>query len=164
LKAVSAFDPNDLTANRYLGDLDLRRGKPVEGRGKLRHAREIARGWPEILQGLDAELGGAKQAEAADVIARSTCWKSAKTREHGARLIHLLLKRAGIRCALAELARGDAGNATNAGFMRRMRADIQIAQKKNGPTRHKRCAKAVCSWRLARAVGRRTGPFYLPEK
>src|SRR6266481_2206395 len=40
-EGVLHLDTNDFTANHYLGELDLRRGKPAEAEMKFRHALEI---------------------------------------------------------------------------------------------------------------------------
>src|SRR5258707_9745497 len=48
-EGVLHLAPNDLTANRYLRDLDLRRGKPAEADARLCHALEISPDAPATL-------------------------------------------------------------------------------------------------------------------
>jgi Flp pilus assembly protein TadD len=115
-EGVLHLDPNSLTANHYLGDLDLRRGRPAEAEAKFRHALELRSDAPEILLGLAQSLEAQKKPEAADAGART-------------RLIHLLVSAQEYDAALAELDRGDAGKPPSLDSLR-LRADIQIAQKK----------------------------------
>src|SRR5712671_3515496 len=125
---VLHLDPNDLTANHYLGDLDLRRGKPAEAEARFRHALEIRPDAPEILQGLAQSLEAQSKPEAADVYRK---YLAVNPEDSGARarLIHLLLNVQEYDAAVAELERADAGKPPSADSLR-MRADIQIAQKK----------------------------------
>jgi Flp pilus assembly protein TadD len=127
-EGVLHLDPNDLTANRYLGDLDLRRGKPAEAEARFRHALEIRPDAPEILQGLAQSLEAQNKPEAADVYRK---YLAVTPEDSGARtrLIHLLLNVQEYDAALAELDRADAGKPPSADSLR-MRADVQIAEKK----------------------------------
>jgi Flp pilus assembly protein TadD len=127
-EGVLHLDPNDLTANRYLGDLDLRRGRPGEAEARFRHALEIRPDAPEILQGLAQSLEAQNKPEAADVYRK---YLAVTPEDSGARtrLIHLLLNVQEYDAALAELDRADAGKSPTPDSLR-MRADIQIAQKK----------------------------------
>ncbi len=127
-EGVLHLDPNDLTANRYLADLDLRRGKPAEAEARFRHALEIRPDAPEILQGLAQSLEAQNKPEAADVYRK---YLAVTPEDSGARvrLIHLLLNVQEYDAALAELDRADAGKPPTPDSLR-MRADIQIAQKK----------------------------------
>jgi len=127
-EGVLHLDPNDLTANRYLGDLDLRRGRPAEAEARFRHALEIRPDAPEILQGLAQSLEAQNKPEAADVYRK---YLAVTPEDSGARarLIHLLLNVQEYDAALAELDRADAGKPPTPDSLR-MRADIQIAQKK----------------------------------
>src|SRR6267154_2268003 len=104
------LDPNDLTANRYLGDLDLRRGRPAEAEARFRHALEIRPDAPEILQGLAQSLEAQNKPEAADVYRK---YLAVTPEDSGARarLIHLLLNVQEYDAALAELERAHAGKA-----------------------------------------------------
>jgi Flp pilus assembly protein TadD len=126
-EGVLHLDPNDLAANHYLGDLDLRRGKPAEAEARFRHALEIRPDAPEILQGLARSLEAQNKPEAADAY-RKYLVVVPEDSAARARLIHLLLKAQEYDAALAELDRTDAGKPPSLDSLR-MRADIQIAQK-----------------------------------
>jgi Flp pilus assembly protein TadD len=127
-EGVLHLDPNDVTANHYLGDLDLRRGKPAEAEARFRHALEIRPDAPEILQGLAQSLEAQNNPEAADVYRK---YLVVMPGDSGARahLIQVLLNQQEYDSALAELDRTDAGKPLSLESLR-MRADIQIAQKK----------------------------------
>jgi Flp pilus assembly protein TadD len=144
-EGVLHLDPNDLTANRYLGDLDLRSGKSAEAEARFRHALEIRPDAPEILQGLAQSLEAQNKPEAADVYRKylAVMPEDSVTRAH---LIHLLLNAEEYDAALAELDRADAGKPPSLDSLR-MRADIQIAQKK--------WADAVATLRQATALAPR---------
>jgi Flp pilus assembly protein TadD len=127
---VLHLDPNDLTANHYLGDLDLRRGKPAEAEARFRHALEIRPDAPEILRGLAQSLEAQNKPEAADVYRKylAVMPGDSSARAH---LIHLLMNAQEYDAALGELDHIDPGNPPSLDSLR-MRADIQIAQKKWG--------------------------------
>jgi len=127
-EGVLHLDPNDLTANHYLGDLDLRRGKPAEAEARFRHALEIRPDAPEILQGLAQSLEAQNKPEAADVYRKYLVVMPGDSGAR-ARLIHLLLSAQEYDAAFAELDRAEAGKPPSLDSLR-MRADIQIAQKK----------------------------------
>src|SRR6202035_539084 len=65
-EGVLHLEPNDLTANHYLGDLDLRRGKFAEAEARFRHALQIQPDAPELLQGLAQSLEAQNKPEAWD--------------------------------------------------------------------------------------------------
>jgi Flp pilus assembly protein TadD len=144
-EGVLHLDPNDLTANHYLGDLDLRRGKSAEAEARFRHALEIRPDAPEILQGLAQSLEAQNKPGAADVYRKylAVMPEDSVTRAH---LIHLLLNAEEYDAALAELDRADAGKPPSLDSLR-MRADVQIAQKK--------WADAVATLRQATALAPR---------
>jgi len=127
-EGVLHLDPNDLTANHYLGDLDLRRGKPAEAEARFRHALEIRPDAPEILQGLARSLEAQNNPEAPDAYRKYLAVMPGDSTAR-ARLIHLLLKAEEYDAALAELDRAEAGKPSSPDSLR-MRADIQIAQRK----------------------------------
>ena len=129
-EGVLHLDPNDLTANHYLGDLDLRRGKPAEAEARFRHALEIRPDAPEILRGLAQSLEAQNKPEAADVYRKYLVVMPGDSPAR-AHLIHLLLNAQEYDAALGELDYTDAGNPPSLDSLR-MRADIQIAQKKWG--------------------------------
>jgi len=127
-EGVLHLDPNDFTANHYLGELDLRRGKPAEAEMRFRHALEIRPDAPEALQGLARSLEAQNKPEAADAYRK---YLVAEPGDSGARarLIHLLVNAQEYDAALAELERADAGKPPSLDSLR-LRADIQIGQKK----------------------------------
>src|SRR6195256_4492105 len=127
-EGVLHLDPNDLTANHYLGDLELRRNKPAEAEARFRHALEIRPDAPEILQGLAQSLEVQSKPEAADVYRKYLVVMPGDSSAR-AHLIHLLLNAQEYDAALGELDRTDAGKPPSLDSLR-MRADIQIAQKK----------------------------------
>ena len=127
-EGVLHLDPNDLIANRYLGDLDLRRGQPAEAEARFRHALALAPDTPELLRGLAQSLEAQNKPEAAELYRKylAVMPKDSAARAH---LIHLLTNQQEYDAALAELDRADAGAPPSLDSLR-MRADIQIAQKK----------------------------------
>jgi Flp pilus assembly protein TadD len=129
-EGVLHLDPNDLAANRYLGDIDLRRGKPAEAEARFRHALELRPDAPELLQGLARSLDAQNKPEAPDAYRK---YLTVEPGDSGARarLIHLLMGNQEYDAALAELERADAGKPPSLDSLR-LRADIQIAQKKYG--------------------------------
>jgi Flp pilus assembly protein TadD len=127
-EGVLHLDPNDVTANHYLGDLDLRRGKPAEAETRFRHALEIRPEAPELLQGLAQSLEAQNKPEAADVYRKYLVVAPGDAAAR-ARWIHLLVNAQEYDAALAELDRTNAGKPLSLDSLQ-LRADIQIAQKK----------------------------------
>jgi len=129
-EGVLHLEPNDLNANHYLGDLDLRRAKPAQAEARFRHALQIQPDAPELLQGLAQSLEAQNKPEAADAYRK---YLAVAPNDPGARarLVHLLVKQQEYDDALAELDRADAGKAPALDALR-LRADIQIGQKKFG--------------------------------
>jgi tetratricopeptide (TPR) repeat protein len=127
-EGVLHLDPNDAAANHYLGELDLRRGKPAEAEARFRHGLEIRPDAPEALQGLAQSLEAQNKPEAADAYRKYLAVVPADAGAR-ARLIHLLVNDQEYDAALAELDRSDAGTRPSLDSLR-LRADIQIAQKK----------------------------------
>ena len=127
-EGVLHLDPNDLAANRYLGEIDLRRGKPADAEARFRHALQLRSDAPELLQGLARSLEAQNEPEATDAYRK---YLSVAPGDSGARahLIHLLMSNQEYDAAFAELERADAGKPPSLDSLR-LRADIQIAQKK----------------------------------
>jgi Flp pilus assembly protein TadD len=126
-EGVLHLDPNDLAANGYLAELDLRRNKPAEAEMRFRHALEIRPDAPEALQGLARSLEAQNKPEAAEAYRKYLAIMPGDAGAR-ARLIHLLVNDQEYDAALAELDRADAGKPASDSL--RLRADIQIAQKK----------------------------------
>jgi superkiller protein 3 len=126
-ETVLNLDPNDLTANHYLGDLYLRNSKPADAEVKFRRALEIRPDAPEALVGLARSLDAQKKPEAADAYRK---YLAAMPDDSGARtrLVHLWFEQEKYDDALAELDRGEAGRPPTLESLK-LRADIQIAQK-----------------------------------
>ena len=126
-EGVLHLDPNDVTANQYLADIDLRRGKPAEAESRFRHALELRPDAQEILLGLAQSLEAQNKLEAAAAYRK---YLDVVPGDSGARarLIHLLVSAQEYDAALAELERADAGKAASLDSLK-LRADIQIAQK-----------------------------------
>ena len=129
-EGVLHLEPNDLTANQYLGDLDLRTGKFAKAEARFHHALQIQPDAPEPLQGLAQSLEAQNKPEASDAYRKYLAVRpeDSGTRDH---LIHLLLYDQKYDAALAELDRVDGGKPPSLNSLR-MRADIQIAQNKLG--------------------------------
>jgi Flp pilus assembly protein TadD len=127
-EGVLHLDPNDLTANDYLGDLALRRGNPTEAETRFRRALEIRPEAPEALQGLAQSLEAQNKPEA-EAAYRNYLTVMPGDSGTRTRLIHLLVNAQEYETALAELDRADAGKSPSLDSLR-LRADIQIAQNK----------------------------------
>jgi tetratricopeptide (TPR) repeat protein len=95
---------------------------------RFRHALEIRPDAPEALQGLARSLEAQNKPEAAEAYGK---YLAVMPGDAGARarLIHLLVNDQEYGAALAELDRADAGKPASLDSLR-LRADIQIAQKK----------------------------------
>ena len=126
-EALLHLDPNDINALQYLGWMNLRSGKPEEAEVRFRRAVEDQPKGAEGLRGLAESLDAEKKPEAAAAYREYLEIKPDDTRAH-ARLIHLLMEQGQNDAALAELGRADAGKPSVESL--KLRADIQIAQKK----------------------------------
>jgi Flp pilus assembly protein TadD len=121
------LDPNDITAIEYLGWMDLRTGKPAKAEARFRHAVEIQPLGADGFRGLAESLEAQKKPEAVTVY-RQYLELRPNDQEAHARFIHLLVDQGQNDAALAELDRADAGKLSVSSL--KLRADIQIAQKK----------------------------------
>lgn len=132
-KAAESFegalrlDPRDPETLLHLAALDLLLKRPAEAEAKFRRALEIQPNEPHALAGLARSLDAQKKAEAAEAYKN---YLAAQPSDSAAssRLIHLLLEQQQEDAAIAELDRADAGKPTVESL--KLRADIQIAQKK----------------------------------
>jgi Flp pilus assembly protein TadD len=121
------LDPNDITAIEYLGWMHLRSGKPAEAEARFRRAVEVQPKGADGFRGLAESLEAQKKAEAVTAYRQYLELRPGDAEAH-ARFVHLLMDQGQNDEALAELDRSDAGKPTVPSL--RLRADIQIAQKK----------------------------------
>lgn len=126
-EALLDLDPNDIHALEYLGWMNLRSGKPEEAEVQFRRVVAVQPKGAEGLRGLAESLDAEKKPGAATAYREYLEVKPDDARAH-ARLVHLLLEQGQNDAALAELRRADAGKPTVESL--KLRADIQIAQKK----------------------------------
>ncbi len=127
-EGVAHLDPNDLTAIVYLGWFALHKNRPAEAEARFRHAMEIQSTAPSALQGLAASLDAQKKPEAADAYRAYLAAQPDDTAAR-ARFVHLLMEEQQFEAALGELEKVAAGQSPMVDSLR-LRADIQIAQKK----------------------------------
>jgi Flp pilus assembly protein TadD len=125
--ALLHLDPNNITAIDYLGWAALRDGKPAQAETRFRRAVEVEPKGPGGLRGLAESLEAEKKPEALDAY-REYLELMPNDSDARARFVRLLLDQGQNDAALAELDRADAGKPTMQSL--KLRADIQIAQKK----------------------------------
>jgi tetratricopeptide (TPR) repeat protein len=126
------LDPHNLEAILHLANLYVRLQRPVDGEYKFRSILETQPNNAQALLGVAECLAAQKKPEAADAYRR---YLSVQPTDSGARarLVHLLVEQQQYDVAFAELNRAAAGegaNVTQNLDLLRVRADIQIAQKK----------------------------------
>src|SRR6266581_1963233 len=126
-EALLHLDPNDISALEYLGWTDLHSGKPAEAEARFRRVLEVQPTGAAGLRGLAESLEAQKKPEAVAAYREYLEINPDDTRAH-ARLIRLLMDQGQNDAALAELDRADAGKPGVESL--KLRADIQIAQKK----------------------------------
>jgi len=126
-EALLHLDPNDISALEYLGWTDLHSGKPAEAEARFRRVLEVQPTGAAGLRGLAESLEAQKKPEAVAAYREYLEVNPDDSRAH-ARFIHLLMDQGQNDAALAELDRADAGKPSVESL--KLRADIQIAQKK----------------------------------
>jgi len=121
------LDPRDFDTVLHLGNTYLALNRAANAEKKFRNALEIQPQEPRALFGLARSLDAQKSAEAGDAYRNYLAVRpddsAARTR-----LVHLLMDGQQYDAVLAELDRADAGNPSLESL--KLRADIQIAQKK----------------------------------
>jgi tetratricopeptide (TPR) repeat protein len=122
------LDPHNLEPIVHLANLYLRLQRPVDAEKKFRSILEAQPDNAQALLGVAECLAAQKKPEAAQAY---RAYLAAQPTDTGARarLVHLLVEQQQYDAALAELNRAEADQGTNLDSLR-MRADIQIAQKK----------------------------------
>ena len=126
-EALLHLDPNDITAIEYLGWMNLRSGKPAEAEARFRRAVEVQPKGPDGFRGLAESLEAQKKPEAVAAYRQYLELKPDDAAAHAC-FIHFLVDQGQNDEALAELDRADAGKPSVPSL--KLRADIQIAQKK----------------------------------
>ncbi|HET8921777.1 MAG TPA: tetratricopeptide repeat protein [Candidatus Acidoferrum sp.] len=132
-KAADSFegavrlDPRDAEALVHLGTLHLQLKRPAEAESNFANALEIQPNEPRALLGLAQSLDAQKKPEAADAFRKYLAVRPADGTAR-ARMVHYLMEKQEYDSALAELDRADAGKPSVESL--KLRADIQIAQKK----------------------------------
>lgn len=112
----------------HLADLYLHLARPAEAEAKFRAVLEIEPNNEPAMLGVAESLDAEKKPEAADAYRKYLALKPSDAGAR-ARLVHLLVDQQQYDVALAELDRAGPGDAPNLDTLR-LRADIQIAQKK----------------------------------
>jgi Flp pilus assembly protein TadD len=122
------LDPRDAEGLAHLGNLYLRLNRPADAEARFRGALEIQTNSAPAGLGLAQSLDAQKKPEAADAYRQYLELKPADSAAR-ARLVHLLVEQDKYDVALQELDRADAGKPPTLDSLK-LRADIQIAQKK----------------------------------
>jgi len=126
------LDPHNLEPILHLANLYIRLKRPADAEAKFRSILEVQPSDAQALLGVAECLAAEKKPEAADAYRNYLRVQPADSAAR-ARLVHLLVEQQQYDAALEELNRAEADQGTNVAAnldSLRMRADIQIAQKK----------------------------------
>jgi tetratricopeptide (TPR) repeat protein len=126
------LDPSNLEPILHLANLYVRLQRPADAEKKFRIILEGQPNNPQALLGVAECLAAQKKPEAADAYRSYLAVQPGDTAER-ARLVHLLVEQQQYDAALEELNRAETGQGANMPLSQdamRMRADIQVAQKK----------------------------------
>jgi Flp pilus assembly protein TadD len=126
---ILAREPNDFTSVNYLGWYFLRHEKAAEAEAEFRHALEIQPKDQKATLGLAQSLDAQRKPEAAEAYQQ---YLSINPGDNGVRtqLIRFLIDQKQFEAALAEINKSPDANPPTADTLR-LRADLQMAQKKN---------------------------------
>ncbi len=124
---AALLDPRDFDTLLHLADAYLALNRAPNAEMRFRSALELQPQDPRALFGLARSLDAQKKAETAEVYRKYLAVQPGDAAARS-RLVHLLLENEQYDAALAELDRADAGKPTIESL--KLRADIQIAQKK----------------------------------
>ncbi len=122
------LDLRDAEGLAHLGNLNLRLNRPADAEARFRSALEIQTNSAPAGLGLAQSLDAQKKPEAADAYRNYLELKPADSAAR-ARLVHLLVEQEKYDLALQELERAEGGKPPTLDSLK-LRADIQIAQKK----------------------------------
>lgn len=122
------LDPRDAEGLLHLGRLYLRLKRPSDAESKFRSALELQPDSVQAALSLAQTLEAQQKPEAADAYQNYLALRPNDSAAR-ARLVHLFVEQEKYDLALAELARADAGKPPSLDSLR-LRADIEIAQKK----------------------------------
>jgi Tfp pilus assembly protein PilF len=128
LEGALRLDPKDTEAVLHLANLYLSLKRPVDAERKFRDALNVRPDSAPAALGLARCLDDQNKAEAADAYQKYLALQPADAAARE-RFVHLLVNQQKYAEALAELDRSDQGKPPTADSLR-LRADIQIAQKK----------------------------------
>jgi Flp pilus assembly protein TadD len=126
---ILGLEPNDPIALKYLGWYYLRHEKPPEAEAKFRQALQVEPKDQKALLGLAQSLDAQQKPEAAEAYQE---YLSSNPGDEQARkrLVHALIDQKQYDAALAELAKSPDASHPSEDTLK-LRADIQVAQKKN---------------------------------
>ena len=126
------LDPHNLEPILHLANLYIRLQRPADAEAKFRRILEAQPNNAQALLGVAECLAAQKKPEAVDAFRSYLAVQPTDSGARG-RLVHLLVEQQQYDAALAELNRAESGHGSDAAAnldSLRMRADIQIAQKK----------------------------------
>jgi Flp pilus assembly protein TadD len=126
---ILSLEPNDVIALNYLGWYFLRHDKPSEAEAKFRQALQLEPKDQKVLLGLAQSLDEQEKPEAAGTYQEYLLGNPGDEQVRN-RLVHSLIEQKQYDAALAELEKAPNSNHPSEETLK-LRADIQVAQKKN---------------------------------
>jgi len=127
-EGAARLDPKDADSALELGRVYLKLNRPTDAEPKFRAALSLEPASPEALQGLALSLDAQKKPEAIGAYRAYLAVRPQDAAAHS-RLVHCLVEQGQGDAAAAELDKNAAGGAPTLDDLK-LRADIQIAQKK----------------------------------